>query len=415
MNMQFAVDGRKRPTVLLCATMWWPLAARLAMAFLRHGCDVVAICPPGHPLRFVTGIERLYLYKGFDSVSSLKAAILKSNPDLIVPCDDGVVWQLHELHAKHPGLQPLIEKSIGSAEVFPIIRSRETFLHTARALGVRVPITQSVAAPSDLARWYEDRDKAGVLKLDGTWGGTGVVIARSQAEALSAFHRFSIPMSATLAWKRWLVNRDPLALWSWRKRETPSVTIQQFIEGTPANTMFACWQGEILAIVTVEVITSQGATGAATVVRLVKNAEIESAAKLIARRLQLNGFHGLDFILDKQSGAPYLIELNPRCTQLGHLPLPSQGDLAGYISAKLQGEPQQISEDSIQGDTVAFFPQTFTWNPKSEFLKHGYHDVPWEEPALFKELLRDRWPDRQAPARVYHSVRAKRKEKEVRF
>jgi hypothetical protein len=49
-----AVDKPGTPKVLLVTSNWWPLSARLAMALLRHGCKVAALCPPGHPLRYVT-------------------------------------------------------------------------------------------------------------------------------------------------------------------------------------------------------------------------------------------------------------------------------------------------------------------------------------------------------------------------
>ena len=96
-----------------------------------------------------------------------------------------------------------------------------------------------------------------------------------------------------------------------------------------ANTMFACWGGEVLGIVTVEVLSAQGATGAANVVRLMRNVEIETAAELLAKRFELNGFYGLDFIREEGTGTLYLIELNPRCTQLGHLNVSAQGDVGG--------------------------------------------------------------------------------------
>ena len=404
--------------MLLGATTWWPLSARLAMALIRHGCRVYAICPPGHPLRFVSGIEAVYPYRGIDSLGALKSAILASQPSLIVPCDDGVVWQLHELHAREAALRPLIEYSLGPAEAYPVIRSRDALLRTAGELGIRVPKTQTLVSEDEL----KNRPPGNpiVLKLDGTWGGSGVVIARAPAEALAAFRRLSRPMGTSLVWKRWLINRDPLAWWSWRGREKPSVSIQQFIPGRPANTMLACWKGEVLGIVTVEVLTSQGATGAATVVRLIKNTEIERAAILLARKFNLNGFHGLDFMLEDGTDLPYLIELNPRCTQLGHLRLPVQGDLAGLISAKLggslgSGDAPFSPEETIQGNTVAFFPQTFTWNPKSPYLKSSFHDVPWEEPALVRELLRTTWPERQILSRIYHHFRAPKRPGEVKF
>jgi predicted ATP-grasp superfamily ATP-dependent carboligase len=328
-------------------------------------------------------------------------------PNLIVPCDDGVVWQLHEIHTRYPALRPLIERSLGSNEGYPFFHSRAAFLQAAKEIGIRVPVTSTVTSEASVTAC--DIHAKAVLKLDGTWGGSGVVIVRSVSEALTAFRRFFQPLKADLAWKRWLINRDPLALWSWRRQEEPRLTIQEFIQGRPANAMIACWQGEVLGCVSVEVLTSQGATGAALVVRLIQNEEIEQAAQRLARRFMLSGFHGLDFVLEQNTGAAYLIEINPRCTQLGHLHLPIQGDLAGAISAKLWNKPIEVIvpdvKDWFQGGFVAFFPQAFKCNPHSPHLRNGNHDVPWEEPALVFELLRNPWPERQWLSRVYHYYR----------
>jgi predicted ATP-grasp superfamily ATP-dependent carboligase len=333
-----------------------------------------------------------------------------------VPCDDGVVWQLHELHDIHNELRPLIEHSLGAREAYPNIRSRGQFLKIAADIGIRVPRTRTVAAEEELNDW--DLEAPAVLKLDGTWGGEGVKIVQSRSAAMEAFRSMSRPMSAETALKRRLVNCDPIALWTWQRREIPRVTIQEFIPGRPANAMFACWKGEVLGIVSVEAISTQGATGAATVVRIVQNAEIERAARLLAGEFRLSGFHGLDFILDQQSGAAYLIELNPRSTQLGHLQVNSQIDLAGAISRKLwndrEPKPAEL-ECPVRGDTLAFFPQAFNWNPKSPYLRCGYHDVPWEEPALVRELLRKSWPERQWLNRLYHFFRPPKREGEVKF
>jgi hypothetical protein len=133
----------------------------------------------------------------------------------------------------------------------------------------------------------------------------------------------------------------------------------------------------------------------------------------------LSGFHGLDFVLDQKTGAAYLIEINPRCTQLGHLCLSVQGDLAGAISTKLRNEPIEAqvpdAKKLLAGDTVAFFPQAFKCNPLSPYLRNGYHDVPWEEPALVRELLRNSWPERRWLSRVYHYYRAPNYPREVSF
>jgi hypothetical protein len=226
------------------------------------------------------------------------------------------------------------------------------------------------------------------------------------------FRDFTKQRGVGFALKRLLINRDPLALWLWRNRKVPKVTIQHFIPGRPANTMFVAREGEVLSSVTVEVISSQGATGAATVVRLIQNAEISEAVHLLARKLKLNGFHGLDFMLEEGSGAAYLLELNPRCTQLGHLRIQGQGDLAGVLTAALRGINPPAEDDCITEDTIAFLTQASLNSPH---LRGVYHDAPWQEPELLSELLREPWPDRQLVARAWHFFRPPEKPKEVRF
>jgi hypothetical protein len=403
------LDGNSQPKILICATLWWPSSARLAIAFLRHRCSVSALCPPGHPLRFVTGIDSIYSYQGIASIGLLRDAIRAAQPTLIVPCDDMAVWQLHALHANEADLRPLIELSLGAAEAYPAIQQRGEVLRVAQSLGIRVPLTQTLNSAEELEYWTFV--KPAVLKLDGTWGGEGVTIVRSLTEATQTFHSAPKTMKAWMAWKRFLINRHFFALWAWQRRKNSKMTIQEFIPGRPATTMFACWRGEVLASSTVEVLVSQAPTGAANVVRVLKNNEIENAVRLLARKLQLSGFHGLDFVLEQDTDAAYLLELNPRATQLGHLNLSAHGDLAGVMAGKLKNEaPDRIaSENQIQNNTIAFFPHAFKSNPGSAYLHQGYHDVPWDEPALVRELLCDPWPERQWQSRIYQSLGFRKK------
>jgi predicted ATP-grasp superfamily ATP-dependent carboligase len=395
------LDGNRQPKVLICATLWWPSSARLAMAFLRDGCNVSAVCPPGHPLRFVSGISSIYPYEGLASIRLLRDAIREARPNLIVPCDDIAVLQLHALHAREADLRPLIEASLGAAEAYPAIEQRAEFLRIAQSLGIRVPFTRILHSAEELGDWRFDQPA--VLKLDGTWGGEGVTIVRSRTEAIQAFHAAPKTLKAWLAWKRYLVNRHFFALWAWQRRSTSQMTIQEFIPGRLANTMFACWRGEVLASSTVEVLISQAPTGAANVVRVLKHHEIEDAVRLLARELELSGFHGLDFVLEQDTDAAFLLELNPRATQLGHLNLSADGDLARVMARKLRNEaPDRIAyENQIDRTDIAFFPHAFKSNPGGAYLHEGFHDVPWEQPALVRELLSDPWPERQWPGRIY--------------
>jgi hypothetical protein len=398
-------------TVLIAATTWWPLSAQLAISLVRHGCVVEALCPPGHPLRYVSGVRRYHLYRRVGSLDALRRAMVAARPEIVIPCDDSVVWQLHQLYREQPELRALIERSLGSAAHFEAAASREQLQQVARALHIRVPRTERAKTHDDLRPWFEQAEATVVMKQDGTWGGNGVHVVRSMKEAEVQLAQMLRPVPLSIACKRAFINHDPNALWSYRNRKEPVVTLQQFIRGRPATLMMACWQGTVLATVTAEVLWSQGATGAAVVVRLIDNPEIAQAACRLAKELELSGFHGLDFMLEAETGAAYLIELNPRSTQLGHLPMAGRGDLAGALSQKLDAASPTAAEQRAglsEGETVAFFPKALFWNPKNRYLREGYHDAPWEEPALLQELLKESWPNRQWPARLYHWLRPPR-------
>ena len=398
------MDSIGQPRILLAASLWWPLSARLASRLVDYGARVVALCPEGHVLRHVTGMESVRTYDPLDSLGALEAALESVRPDFVIPCDDRVVAQLHELHERRPSLRALIESSLGPAASFATVSRRDALLETAESLGIRAPETRRVASVSDVRAWFKHGHGAAVLKRDGTWGGDGVAITRSETEAVEAFRKLGRQPSAAFALKRLVVNRDPLSLWAWRRRAEPVITIQSYVSGRPANAMLACWRGKLLGLVVVEVVVSQGTTGAAIVVRLIANEEIARAARLLADRLSLTGFFGLDFMLDGETGDSYLIEMNPRCTQLGHLSLAKQGDLVGLLFSRMSGRLVPEPRAPLESDVVAFFPQALFCDTASPLPSGSHLDVPWGDPHLVHELLRPPWPDRHLIARLYHAV-----------
>jgi hypothetical protein len=399
------VDDFSGSSVLLVSSIRWPLTAKLALAFLRHGCKVDAVCPPDHPFRFVTGIGKLYPYHGLDSLRSLYEAITAAAPEVVIPCDDGVVWQLHELHRNKPELRPLIERSLGAPAGYETVACRAKLMQMGQELQIRVPETKEIKDATDVGAWFSAPGRSGVLKLDWTCGGKGVQIAHSLAEGEQALAALRQPATAITALGRWLLIHDALAFWKWKNHRQPMFTLQQFITGRPANTMMACRDGKVLGMLTVEVLCAQSSTGTALVVRQIENDEIRIAAERIAERLELSGFHGLDFMLEDETGYAYLIEMNPRCTQLGHLQIAVQGDLAGAFCRGFGNAGSSQNKRSIYEETIAFFPEALFSNPKCSLLATSYVDVPWDEPRLAIELMRGDWRDRGLLARLYRAIR----------
>lgn len=395
-----------RPSVLIVAAKWWPLSARLAIALLRHGCRLSALCPTGHPLTLIGGLERIERYRGTQSLASLSGMLRDLRPELIIPCDDGVVAQLHTLHAHDPSVRPLIERSLGDPQSYPTTTNRYRLLNTAAELGILVPETRRAESADDLVSWHQQVAPAAVLKIDGECGGNGVRICNSLDESQAAWRALTTPPSLATAWKRLIINRDPLALWTQRSRRPIEVTVQRLIRGRPANSMLACRDGELLALVSVAVLATEGPTGAATVIQRIQSEAMEHAAKQLARRLHLTGFYGLDFIIETASEDPYLIEMNPRCTQLGHLRFGTAPDLAAALLANLKGELPCAIGEPLPLDTVALFPQALNaLNQDSRSACRGYLDVPWDEPKLVAELKLQSWPERRWLSRLYHAAK----------
>jgi hypothetical protein len=313
---------------------------------------------------------------------------------------------LHSLYEDDPSVRDLIERSLGAPMGYPVVESRYRLLTAAFDLGVRVPKTKRVAHAEDLSDWHGENGPAAVLKIDGDSAGNGVRISGSLKESLSAWRELRAPLPLAAALKRLVIDRDPLALWTRRQLRKREITVQEFIRGRPANSMLLCRRGELLSMISVVVVASEGPTGAATIVRVIDDEQMRHAATAIASRLQISGFCGLDFVIEAGTGIPYLIELNPRCTQLGHIELPGVGSLAGILSATLKGEPAPTPRDPLRCDTIALFPQALAAGEVCRpYLEASYHDVPSEEPRLVNELKLEPWPRRQWASRIYHLFR----------
>ena len=400
--------------MLLTNTNWWPCSAHVAIALKQAGLSVAAAYPKhGHPLEKTDAVCSRFVYDPVSSLPSVKRAILESGADWILPCDDRAVLHLHDLHAaavaqdgRDGALARTIERSLGSPEAYATVASRFELLRAAAAAGVATPATSAVTGREDLLRHLEGRQFPMVMKVDGSWGGLGVKLVHSVAEAIACHEKMRRPLGALAALKRLIVNRDAFWLRSWWKPAAPAVILQSFVQGRPANCVVFCKDGEVLASIAVEVVAAQSATGPAVKVRLVDNGPMLQAAQALAAKLRLSGMHGLDFMLEFETNAAYLIELNPRCAMPCHLRTHSGRDLIGALTAELTGGFFPPSGEALHpGDLVCYFPQAWLAHAADGALRTAYHDVPWSEPRLVKELLLLPWPDRSLLARFSDLLR----------
>lgn len=390
------------PRILLAATLRWPLAARLALAFGKLDCPVQAWCPSGHPLEKTRAVERIHRGSALAPLRSLQAAIRCAAPDFIIPCDDDAAIHLHHLHERSRGngvLRALIERSLGAPASCSFATTRGQLMRLAQAAGVRVPETRQIASSIDLDAWCAQRGFPAVLKVDRSWGGLGVTVVRDLAQARKAFHQATHP-SPVRALSHLLLRRDPSHLLRWLARARPGITLQAFVEGRPANRAVACWRGEVLAGISVVALQTRTPNGPGTVVRVIDDAEMAEAALRLARALGLSGLCGLDFVIEAATGAAWLIEVNPRATPISHLALGAGRDLPAALHARIRGERAPATASAIRGDVIAMFPGEWCRNPVSPHLRTAFHDVPWSEAELVRDCVDLPWEERGLVARL---------------
>jgi hypothetical protein len=365
------------------------------MALSNAGCTVEAVCPRRHPLGKTNAVRRTYTYHGLAPLKSFKAAIAATSPDLIVPADDLATQHLHDLQrrGRHEGstekqICALIERSLGAAEGFPVVFERNTFMEAARQEGIRVPRTGVIKNSEDLGKQAGQLGFPLVLKANGTSGGDGVRITQTLEEARRAFRDLQAPPLFARAAKRALLDHDATLFWPSVLRRQFVVNAQAFVAGREATSTIFCWKGTVLAALHFEVLKKMHAAGHAAVLRLIEHPEMSLAAEKIVRRLNLSGFYGFDFMLETHTENAYLIEINPRTTQIGHLALGIGRDLPAALYATLSGVAVSATPKVTENDTIALFPQEWMRDPASEFLQSGYHDVPWDAPALLDDCVR---------------------------
>jgi acetyl/propionyl-CoA carboxylase alpha subunit len=153
--------------------------------------------------------------------------------------------------------------------------------------------------------------------------------------------------------------------------------------------------------------------GPATVLRAIEHPEMSAAAVKMVRRLNLSGLHGFDFMLESQTGNAYLIEINPRSTQVGHLTLGLGRDIPAALYSAVSGQPVRPAAKITDDDTFALFPQEWIRDPASAFLQSAYHDVPWDKPELIRACVharkkQDAWYSQQNRLQAFSVARLPR-------
>lgn len=384
------------PHILLATTGQLPSTARLAIELKDAGADVSLVSPRNHPAIVLNIFSHRLAYRAAAPIGSLEAAMMRARPDVVIPADERTVRDLHQLwrETRHSGLRLAIEGSLGPCESFPVVTSRSALLAAAGAAGVRIPASAPLPSAAALDEWMAHNPCPFVLKADGSWSGFGVRIITDANQAMAAYADMTRRASGRLALREAALEGNNFGIRSWLRRERPAMSAQAFIDGWPANIGVACWQGEVLAAISMESVATLSATGPSTAARIIDSPDMLASARKVVKALHLSGMIGLDFMIEAATGLAYLIELNPRNTPICAIPMGPGRDLPEAFVARLASRSARERPARTDKDVVAFFPDTWQVDPSSHFLHTAYHDVPWDQPDLVRMLLRPELRDR---------------------
>lgn len=370
------------------------------------GATVSLIAPRNHPARTLDLLTHELVYHAATPTATLARAITRLRPDMVIACDERTVRDLHAIcrETRSAALRTFIQRCSVPLTRFETITSRAELLALAQENGVRVPESMALPDVRALQRWMETHPTPFVLKADGSWSGFGVRIISDPAKAEDAFADLLQPIGLRFALRESVLEGNHFGFRAWLQRERPALSVQTFIDGWPANIGVACWQGEMLAATCAEAVSTESATGPSTVSRIIHNPEMVEAARRIVKALGMSGLIGFDFMIEAATGAAYLIEMNPRNTPICTLRLGQGRDLPEALLAAVVGRPMRERPPRTERDIIVTFPETWTLDPSSNFLRSGYHDVPWEQPDLVRRLMQPERRDRYLIFRLLRRV-----------
>lgn len=340
---------------LIASACRWESTVHLATSLQSVGFDIGFLAPAGHPVGASIFSRSRVMLSFFRPSHSLNAAIESLEPDIVIPTDEVMVVLLHQLYRDDPTKRALIQRSLGTPVSFGMILSRVGLADVARAEDIDLPPTGRITSERDLNNWISRHGLPAFLKIDGTWGGAGVIRIETASESARAFRRLHGFLRLPRALGRAALHRDATRLSL--RRANLEISIQSEVAGVPANCAVTAWGGELLACIAVAALTTRAPTGASTVVRVLHNHPMRDICRRIVRRLGLSGLVGFDFVLEKATGRAILIELNARATQTTYLRLGDGADPAEALRASVTRQPVRAAPPMFDCDVIELFSQ----------------------------------------------------------
>jgi len=372
--------------LLIATTLNWLGPARLPRALAQAGFTVSLLAPRNSLAgrsRFVGTNEYLPdRANRLQWTAAFAAAVEKTAPRLVVPCDDMASELLQELVLEPPQdlppapalrLATLVRDSLGDPCHYRSSTDKTLLPPVAAALGVRVPRFDVVATVAGAEAFAAAHGYPVVLKRGRGAAGEAVDIVAGRGELGPAFARLAAIVPQSVA------------------GDSTRILAQEFVSGRSLSRMSVAWGGHELAGISRERVTrNPPRVGPGATVRIRCEPEARAMSEALTRGLGLQGFFTVDYLVHDESGATYLVEINRRIGTGGHLGATVGVDLCAALMAAIAGRPA-VTRNDVAPDfdrIVAQFPQEWLCDPASAWLRNCPADVPWDDPEVFEAMLR---------------------------
>jgi len=318
---------------------------------------------------------------------ALIAAVAAVEPTIILPGDEMSLRLMQGIVCDPPpGPQPeaikdlsaLIVHSLGASRFYEAGVDKALLQPLVQAAGIRVPDFAVARSPEEAVEAARELGVRVIVKPSDGTGGSDVIDCDSPQAAGAAFRRIL-----------GRAERNPAM-----GRE-PSIMIQRRIDGLMVPRSSVAFRGKELAGFARERLQTIAPHRGSTVVRYVHAPELATFSRAAACALEITGFFAIEYCVERTTGHAYLIDLTRRMAPPTHTGNLVGVDLCAALAAALQGEevePLDLPESSSRMMTL--FPQEFWRDPKSAALRQYPSDVPWNDPALWRELLSWRYEAR---------------------
>ena len=372
--------------------------ARLPQNLESVGLRVATLCPVDNVLAHTDHVQTAYHLPPTRNAARLARAltevVAECQPRLVIPADEQAVVLLHGFIGGGCGavigadVRALLLRSLGPADRLAPMLFKSRTLALARSIGVRVPEGATVATAAQARAVAEGLPMPAYVKQSFGWAGQGVTRCDTPEAAAAAFIACHPPVGRVKSAVRRLLGRD------WYP-DTSEVDVQAGVVGRPAMICALAWGGRMVGSFAGETLRTISATGPSTEVRIGPHPAMSEASGRMIAALGCTGWIGFDFMIEAATGAPVLIECNPRPIQIGHLGYRIGVDLSAALAALLRGGAvPDVPLAARETLDILLFPHAL--DPMA--LRAGVlADMPMTDAGLMRYgagLARGRGPDR---------------------